>query len=363
MSRFRPTRQKTEYNFWPSFVDALSTLLIVVLFFLLLFVLGHFFLGRNLDTKNNEISRLNAELGSLASQLSVEKKNAENLSLSLKEKTEAEKSLISELDLLKADHAKTKKTLEEQLKQAALLQQDIKALTARRDALEKENARHKTDLKNERKISEDAKVHIALLTTRIEKMNKELEKLSAALDASEEISKRQKAQIVDLGKKLNRALAQKVSELSYYRSDFFGTLRKILEDRKDIRIEGDRFVFQSELFFKTGSAELEPKGKKQLKLLAKTLIRISKKIPKKIQWVLRVDGHTDNVPIKNEKYASNWDLSSARAIAVVRYLISQGVPPKRLVAAGFGEYQPLAAGNTEEARKNNRRIEFKLTER
>lgn len=363
MSKFRLARHRTEYNFWPSFVDALSTLLIVVLFFLLLFVLAHFFLGRNLDTKNNEIFRLNEELSSLANELAVEKKNVQELSVSLNEKINAEKQLISELDLLKADHDKTQKTLEETLKQAALLQQDIKALTQRRDALEKENAKHQTDLKNERKISEDAKVHIALLTSRIEKMNAELAKLSATLEASEELSKRQKAQIVDLGKKLNRALAQKASELSYYRSDFFGTLRKILEDRKDIRIEGDRFVFQSELFFKTGSAELEPKGKKQLKILAQTLLKISKKIPAKIQWVLRVDGHTDNVPIKNEKYASNWELSSARAIAVVQYLISQGVPPKRLVAAGFGEHQPLSSGNSEKARKNNRRIEFKLTER
>ncbi len=363
MSKSRLSRHRPEYNFWPSFVDALSTLLIVVLFFLLLFVTAHFFLGKNLNTKNDEISFLTAELNALASQLAVERKHSENLSLSLKEKATAEQQLIAELDLLKAEHAKTEENLQETLKQAALLQQDVKALSEQRDELEKENASRLQDVESERKISEEAKVHIALLTKRIETMTAELSRLTAALDASEEVSKRQKAQIADLGKKLNRALAQKVTELAYYRSDFFGTLRKILEKEKGVRIEGDRFVFQSELFFKTGSADLEAKGKKQLALLAKTLIQISKKIPKNVSWVLRVDGHTDSVPIKNEKYESNWDLSADRAISVVRYLISQGVPPNRLVAAGFGQYHPLTLGDGEEARKNNRRIEFKLTER
>ena len=169
--------------------------------------------------------------------------------------------------------------------------------------------------------------------------------------------------IADLGKKLNRALAAKASELASYRSEFFGTLRKVLQDRDDIRIEGDRFVFQSELFFKSGSAFLEDKGKKQLNVLAKTIKELQRKIPTKIQWILRVDGHTDNVPIHNELYASNWQLSENRAIAVVQYLIDQGVPARYLVAAGFGEYQPIDRKNTEAARRKNRRIEFKLTER
>lgn len=362
-SNSRRYRQKNEYNFWPSFVDALSTLLIVVLFFLMLFVVAHFFLGRNLDTKNHEILRLSEEIGELSSELAMEQQKTVNLSSALDLKAEAERKLIAELDLLKADYAANEKTLEEKLRRMALLEQDVKALTARKEALEKEAGKNRDELKNERKISEEAKVHIALLTTRLEKMNEELRKLTAALETSEEISKRQKAQIVDLGKKLNRALAQKVSELAYYRSDFFGKLRKVLEKREDIRIEGDRFVFQSELFFKTGSADLEPAGKKQLNALAKTLLEISRKIPKDVQWVLRVDGHTDDVPIRNERYSSNWPLSADRAISVVQYLISRGVPPNRLAAAGFGEHQPLIRGETEAARRRNRRIEFKLTER
>ena len=339
MRRFR---HASEYNFWPSFVDALSTLLIVVLFFLLLFVLAHFFMGRNLDTKNTEINRLNTDLKQLTEELSVQRRTSERLTAELSERT--------------SEHEKT-------LAQMALLEQDVKALTLRKQELEKETAEKTREVQTERKISEETKAHIAVLTAQTEKLTAELGRLSALLSEAEKKDKEQQTQIVDLGKKLNRALAAKASELSSYRSEFFGTLRNVLKDRNDIRIVGDRFVFQSELFFKSGSAFLEEKGKKQLRVLAKTIKELQKKIPSKIQWVLRVDGHTDNIPIRNELYSSNWQLSANRAIAVVEYLIEQGVPAHYLVAAGFGEHQPIDRKNTESARRKNRRIEFKLTER
>ena len=346
MRRFR---NPSGYNFWPSFVDALSTLLIVVLFFLLLFVLAHFFMGRNLDTKNTEISLLNSQLQNLASELSAERKTSRDLTL------ETQK-LSAELDGVKDEQTKA-------LAQIALLEQDVKALTLRRQELEKETAAKSKELKTERKISQEAKAHLALLNAQTEKMTKELSRLGNLLDQADKKDKEQKAQIADLGKKLNRALAAKASYLASYRSEFFGTLRKVLQDRDDFRIEGDRFVFQSELFFKSGSAFLEDKGKKQLNVLAKTIKELQRKIPAKISWVLRVDGHTDNIPIHNELYSSNWQLSANRAIAVVQYLIDQGVPARYLVAAGFGEHQPIDRRNTEAARRKNRRIEFKLTER
>lgn len=346
MRRFR---NPSGYNFWPSFVDALSTLLIVVLFFLLLFVLAHFFMGRNLDTKNTEISLLNSQLQNLASELSAERKTSRDLTL------ETQK-LSAELDGVKNEQTKA-------LAQIALLEQDVKALTLRRQELEKETAAKSKELKSERKISQEAKAHLALLNAQTEKMTKELSRLGNLLDQADKKDKEQKAQIADLGKKLNRALAAKASELASYRSEFFGTLRKVLQDRDDFRIEGDRFVFQSELFFKSGSAFLEDKGKKQLDVLAKTIKELQRKIPAKISWVLRVDGHTDNIPIHNELYSSNWQLSANRAIAVVQYLIDRGVPARYLVAAGFGEHQPIDRRNTEAARRKNRRIEFKLTER
>ena len=346
MRRFR---NPSGYNFWPSFVDALSTLLIVVLFFLLLFVLAHFFMGRNLDTKNTEISLLNSQLQNLASELSAERKTSRDLTL------ETQK-LSAELDGVKDEQTKA-------LAQIALLEQDVKALTLRRQELEKETAAKSKELKSERKISQEAKAHLALLNAQTEKMTKELSRLGNLLDQADKKDKEQKAQIAELGKKLNRALAAKASELASYRSEFFGTLRKVLQDRDDFRIEGDRFVFQSELFFKSGSAFLEDKGKKQLDVLAKTIKELQRKIPAKISWVLRVDGHTDNIPIHNELYSSNWQLSANRAIAVVQYLIDRGVPARYLVAAGFGEHQPIDRRNTEAARRKNRRIEFKLTER
>ena len=335
-------RKHAVYNFWPSFVDVMSNLLIVVLFFLLLFVVSHYFLGRNLDTKNSEIELLNNQLDTLSAELSNERKNSADLG--------------ERLSAAQSDY-------KDSLAKIALMTQDIEALELRKKELEKAVADHKSAVENERKISDEAKAHIALLNTKTQNLTDEIAKLNAALGAAEEKAKTQNAQIADLGKRLNKALAQKASELSYYRSDFFGTLRKVLENRDDIRIVGDRFVFQSELFFKSGSAHLEERGKKQLDLIAASIRELSQKIPAKVPWVLRIDGHTDNVPISNELYASNWHLSSDRAIAVVSYLIKKGVPANRLVAAGFGSHQPIASGNSPSARKKNRRIEFKLTER
>lgn len=315
------SRRQKEYNYWPGFVDVLSTLLIVVLFLLLVFILAHFFLGKNLSHKTSEIHALQTQVYSLGKELSLERR----------EKNET-------LNLLKSAEQKN-------------------------EALLKENKLQIERLKNKNEELALSKKQASLLAVQADTMNKELKHLSDLLAQSEEKSKQQNAQIVDLGKQLNRALAQKTSELSYYRSDFFGRLRKILEDNENITIEGDRFVFQSELFFKSGSAELELKGKKQLDALAKILLEISPKIPSNIAWIVRVDGHTDDVPIRNEKYKSNWQLSTDRALSVVYYLKKKGVPEKRLAATGFGEFHPLLKGKTEKARRKNRRIEFKLTEK
>ena len=197
------------------------------------------------------------------------------------------------------------------------------------------------------------------LTAELNAVKDELGRLNAALDASEVKAKEQQAQIVDLGQKLNRALASKVEELARYRSEFFGKLREALSGQRDVQVVGDRFVFQSEVLFASGSAKLQPAGEQQLASVAQRLVEIASSIPKNINWVLQVDGHTDDKPINSFLYPSNWELSSARAIAVVKFLNSQGIPFERLVAAGYGEFQPLSA--TDPAR--NRRIELKLTNR
>jgi chemotaxis protein MotB len=155
-----------------------------------------------------------------------------------------------------------------------------------------------------------------------------------------------------------------VQELNRYRSDFFGRLREILSDRENIRIVGDRFVFQSEVLFPSGGNELNEMGQAEMAKLAAALIDLAEEIPSEINWVLRVDGHTDNVPLSGTgRYKDNWELSSARATSVVKYLMANGVPANRLVAAGFGEHQPIASGDTPDVRQQNRRIELKLTER
>ena len=202
-----------------------------------------------------------------------------------------------------------------------------------------------------------------MLNQQIAALRRQLAALEQALDASEKKDKESQARIADLGQRLNLALAQRVQELSRYRSDFFGKLREILGNRPDMRVVGDRFVLQSEVFFDTGKADLLPEASAELDKVATALVELDKQIPADIAWVLRVDGHTDVRPITGGVFKSNWDLSAARAIAVVQYLIGKGVSPQRLVAAGFGEFQPIDPGTTEDAYRRNRRIEFKLTER
>jgi chemotaxis protein MotB len=218
-----------------------------------------------------------------------------------------------------------------------------------------------TKLDAEKQVSLRALAQVELLNQQITALRRQLEAVEQALEVSEKKGREAQTQIESLGQRLNIALAQRVQELSRYRSDFFGKLRDILGNRPDIRIVGDRFVLQSEVFFDTGQAVLKPEGRAELDKIAAVLLDVSKQIPPEIAWVLRVDGHTDVRPIAGGR--TNWDLSASRAIAVVQYLIGKGLPPQRLVAAGFGEFQPIDPGNTEEAYSRNRRIELKLTER
>ena len=226
------------------------------------------------------------------------------------------------------------------------------------------SARLSNDLDNERAVSQRALSQVELLNQQIAALRKQIAALEDALGASETRDRESNTKIADLGRRLNVALAQRVQELNRYRSDFFGRLREILSDRENIRIVGDRFVFQSEVLFESGAEEINDAGQVEMKKLADAIIELQKEIPPEINWVLRVDGHTDNKPLSGAgRYRDNWELSSARATSVVKFLIANGVPANRLVAAGFGEFQPLDEADTDEARKKNRRIELKLTER
>ena len=270
-----------------------------------------------------------------------------------------------------------KATIQAKLSDLATLANQVSALTALRDQLEKKveqaaakamtdaqmRAAMAADLKSEQKFSDSAKAQIALLNAQVGQMREQLAALNAALGIAEKANAGKDVQIADLGKRLNVALASKVQELEKYRSDFLGELRKVLAHRSGIRVVGDRFVFQSEVLFPSGSADLSAAGTDQIKKLAATILQIAKEIPSDLQWILRVDGHTDIEPVTNGAFGDNWDLSAARAINVVKLLIDQGVPPNRLAATAFAQYQPLDPAQTPESFAKNRRIELRLTER
>ena len=335
-------RRESGFNYWPGFVDALSTLVLSIVFLLSVFLVVQFFLSQEVSGKDKALLQLNAKIAELNDLLSLEKLGKINLEDTLTQMRAGLASAESERDRVKG--------LYEGLAGAG------------NDAAGRAGELNKA-LESEKQVTSRALAQIEVLNQQISALRRQLAALEEALDASEKRDKESQSRIADLGQRLNVALAQRVQELSRYRSEFFGRLRAILGNRPDIRIVGDRFVFQSEVFFDTGQATLLPEGRTELDTVAAALIDIDKKIPSEIAWVLRVDGHTDVRPIYSSGFKSNWELSSARAISVVQYLISLGVPAQRLVAAGFAEFQPLDSGNTEDAYRRNRRIELKLTER
>ncbi|MBK1666248.1 hypothetical protein CKO38_07715 [Rhodospirillum rubrum] len=369
-------RRQRVFDIWPGFVDVLSTLLIIVMFVLMVFVLAQFFLGQALSGRDAALDRLGRQLSDMADMLSLERQGNEEMRLSLSQlsgqlrdanaRAEALAAQTRELGDTKFENSR----LRDQLAGVAKLEQDVAALKALRTELEAEVARLGSQLGEkdgqiaaERTLSEEARAHAALLNAQLEQLQAQLGAIQQALDASEARSAEQKVVIADLGTRLNAALAEKVQELQRYRSEFFGRLREVLGAREDVRIVGDRFVFQSEVLFPSGSSQLQPAGQETLASLATTLMAIAARIPRDVDWILRVDGHTDRRPINTAAFQSNWQLSAARAISVVNFLIERGVPPERLAAAGFGEYQPIDPGQSEEAFARNRRIELKLDQR
>jgi chemotaxis protein MotB len=428
---------------WPGYVDALTTLLMVLIFLLSLFSVAQFTLTDTLSSRDSAIDALNKQLGSLASVLSLEKaandglkQDLEKLTLQLRDnqaerdrlgadlaaqrsaadalrserdrltadlssQRSASDALRSERDRLTADLSRQRSASDALKIERDQLTERLTSMMAERDRLaaslesankealstaskagdlQKEIERQRLeltrlaaslaaanqdkgklfgDLTEEQKLSAEQKAAVVRLTAELAALKNELARLGTVLDAADAKAKEQQAQIVDLGQKLNRALANKVEELARYRSEFFGKLREALRGQRDVQIVGDRFVFQSEVLFPSGSAKLQEGGEKQLANVAKRLVEIAATIPKDVNWVLQVDGHTDNKAIASAQYPSNWELSAARAIAVVKFLHSEGIPNDRLVAAGYGEHQPLSS--TDPAR--NRRIELKLTNR
>ena len=334
----RRVRAHRGLNVWPGYVDALATLLLAVVFLLTVFVVGQFFLSQELTGRDAVLNRLNRQIADLTDLLALERS-------SRRAQEEAVAGMRNTLTATEAERDR------------------LQALADAATAAQGKTGDVDAHLAAERGATARAQNQVELLNEQIRALRRQLAALEDALSASESRDRESQARIAELGSRLNVALAQRVQELARYRSDFFGRLRQIIGSRSDIRIVGDRFVLQSEVLFAAGSAALKPEAGPEIDRIAGAILDISKEIPADIPWVLRVDGHTDARPIQSPQFPSNWALSAARAIAVVQYLRTKGIPPQRLLAGAFGEFQPLDSGTSEEAYSRNRRIEMKLTER
>ncbi len=436
----RPYSNAGSANIWPGFVDALATLLLVIIFLLVVFVLAQVLLSQAISGKDEALDRLNRQVAELADLLDLERQANVDLRLNIAQLSSSLQTTAADRDQLQVQlrqmitraeqaedalaAAQSREKISKEVSQRRLLEleslrRDIEALRKLRGTLEaqvgeltKNLAERETELgalrdrskelqaqlaseqertllvqkeleereirlgelldlytrleedyKAEQALSKEQKSRVGILNQQILALRREIQQLNQILEASEAKDRKDEATISDLGRRLNRALASKVQELTRYRSEFFGKLREVLGQRRGVRIVGDRFVFQSEVLFGSGSAQLEPQGEAQIAQIAATLVEISKQIPQDINWVLRVDGHTDSIPIATSQFPSNWELSAARAISVVKFMVEQGVPANRLAATGFGEFQPIDPRLGEIANRRNRRIEFKLTQR
>ncbi len=399
-------------DIWPGFVDALAALLMVIIFVLMIFSLFQFYLSDALTGRDEALVRLNGKIVELGDMLALERRasadlratvaqlsaelqsstsNRDNSQQSLAELRSSRDALQLELnqlrgraDLNAAAAGRVSRELEDankliaadrekieiQLGEIANLRNQVESLRLLRQELEMQVAakadevgRTQQELSTERRQSIEAQARVDLINRQLAALRDQMASLNALLEASEAKVKESQTQVVDLGRRLNLALAGRVEELARYRSEFFGRLREVLGERADIRVVGDRFVFQSEVLFTSSSSELEPGGQGQLEQLAESLKQIADRIPPELNWVLQVDGHTDRRPISTALFPSNWELSTSRATSVVKFLVSRGISPLRLSAAGFGEFQPLDPRDDEIAYRRNRRIELKLTNR
>ncbi len=333
----------TDHSYvWPGYVDVLSTLLLVVTFLMSLFMIAQYFSAQEAGSKDDALKKLNRQISELTSILSLEKGKAKTTEDDLA-------SLQATLSTLRQENSR--------LQGFGLgADEKAKAADARITSLT-------SDLESQKTMSAEALTKVDILNQQLLALRQQIAALNETLGASEKKAEEGDKTIKDLGTRLNAALAREVQELQRYRSDFFGRLRELLKDRKDIRVVGDRFVFESEVLFASGAAALTPEGIAAMDQLATAIAGLEGEIPKEIDWALQVDGHTDPRPIASSQFPSNWELSTARASSVVKYMISRGVPANRLVAAGYGEFRPIEGGTSEEANQKNRRIELKLTNR
>lgn len=334
----RRTRRYQSPDYWPGYVDALSTLVLVVVFLLAVFMMAQYFLSREVSGRDDALDKLNRQISELTDLLALER-------IVGKSKDETLGSLTVTLEQAQAEAAR------------------LRGAAGTATSLQGQASAAQQALSAEKELSARAAAQVEILNQQIAALRRQLAALEQALNASEQKDSETQARMADLGARLNLALAQRVQELTRFRSDFFGRLRAVLANRPEFRVVGDRFAIQSEVLFDVGQATLNPAGLPELDKVATAMLDVARDIPTDLPWVLRVDGHTDSRPIQSPQFPSNWELSSARAIAVLRYLATRGVPENRLLAAGFGEFQPIDTERNDDAYRRNRRIEFKLTDR
>ncbi|MBL0162200.1 MAG: peptidoglycan -binding protein [Xanthomonadales bacterium] len=356
-------RRRRAFDIWPGFVDALTSLIMVMIFVLLIFAIGQFVLSDTLAGKNKALDALNAQVAELARTLSLSEEQKHTLDARVAELSASLGSTQAERDKLGSDLALANA-------QAASLTADIAALNELKIQLEAEVASLATaldttrgDLVKQTELGNSATAQVELLNRQMAAIREQLAKLEAALGVAKQDLAGKDAKLADLGQRLNIALANRVGELERYRSEFFGKLREALGNRSDVQVVGDRFIVPTDILFESGSAELGAPAQARLESLADTVREVSAEIPSSIDWVLRIDGHTDKRPIHTDRFPSNWELSTARAVAIVKYLVVQGIPAHRLSANGFGQFQPIDPADTPDAYARNRRIELQLTNR
>jgi len=349
-------RRRRGLDIWPGFVDALTSLILVMVFVLLLFAVGQFVLSQTLVGKNKALADLNAQIAQLAQTLSLAQ--------------DAKAKLDTKVNELSASLGQSNTALDAAHAEAAKLSADIAALTELKTQLEQQVAQMAAQLDTSKKdlvaatdLNAKSAAQVELLNRQLAAVQDQLKQITAALEIANKNVKDKDVKIAELGKELNIALANKVNQLEKYRSEFFGKLREALGNRPDIQVVCDRFVVPTDILFDTGSAELSPDAQVSMAKLAKTLNEVAAEIPSSLDWVLRIDGHTDKRPIHTDQFPSNWELSTARATAIVKQLAVQGIQPRHLSANGFGQFQPLDPKDSEAAYAKNRRIEIQLTNR
>ena len=335
-------RSRSTTNVWPGYVDALSALLMLVIFMLLVYVVSQLYLSQTLSDRDTQLARLNAQLNELSELLGLEENRSEALENQLTSLQDRNSSLVGQLE----------STREQLMRQTAMADAQSERLASMEESIDEKDD-----------ISAGQQAMILRLSNQIASLREQLRQIASALELQEQMTADKEQELEQVSRRLNTLLAERVNQLEQYQSEFFARLRDILAGNENVRIVGDRFLLPSELLFASASAELGEEGRQELDKLAKLLLDVSAKIPEDVDWILRIDGHTDILPINTPRFPSNWELSTARAVAVVRYLAAQGVPERRMAAAGFGEFFPVAEGTSPEALQRNRRIELKLTDR